>query len=230
MPRVKVTIPDKTSQPYRFNLDHEKVRIGRSGDCDIVIDTPSVSGLHATMERIPGGYILKDQGSTNGITLDDKLMKVIDLNNGDDVKVGDASFDYLLSVEEQDELDTENFVPHEKSKYDADHLANDTDLEEDHGEDERVEQPKSTKMTTPNSRPSPSPMAARTMGVPSSSGGGIGFLGSVAAIILSSLAFFAGMDKSYVKAEKEKGRSEASLLKDIRDGRPALADPEKSEE
>jgi len=88
MPRVSITIPDKNPQPYRFNLDHKKVTIGRSKDSDIIIDEPSVSGLHATMERVDGGYILRDRGSTNGITLDDELMQIIDLRNGDDVKVG----------------------------------------------------------------------------------------------------------------------------------------------
>ena len=114
MPRVKITIPGKTAQPYRFNLDHDAVKIGRAKDCDIIIEEPSVSSVHATMERVSGGYILKDQGSTNGITLDDDLMEIIDLRNGDDVKVGDVKFDYELSEDELDELDLEEFSAQEK--------------------------------------------------------------------------------------------------------------------
>ena len=114
MPRVSITIAGKNSQPYRFTLDRKKVSIGRGADCDIVIDCPSVSSLHCTMERVDGGYILRDRKSTNGITLDEEAMAVIDLRNNNDVKVGDVEFGYELSDEELDDLDEEEFVPQEK--------------------------------------------------------------------------------------------------------------------
>ena len=41
--------------------------MGRGSDNDIVIDSGSVSGSHAEMRRIEGGYELVDLGSTNGI-------------------------------------------------------------------------------------------------------------------------------------------------------------------
>ena len=78
MPRVSITIAGKNSQPYRFTLDRKKVSIGRGADCDIIIDCPSVSSLHCTMERVDGGYILRDRKSTNGITLDKEAMAVIE--------------------------------------------------------------------------------------------------------------------------------------------------------
>ncbi|MDB4740539.1 FHA domain-containing protein, partial [Akkermansiaceae bacterium] len=64
MPRVSITIPGKNSQPYRFKLDRNKVTIGRSADNDIVIDDTSVSSTHCTMDRVDGGYILRDKNST----------------------------------------------------------------------------------------------------------------------------------------------------------------------
>ena len=119
MPRVAIIVPDQTPQPYRFALDRAKVSIGRGKDNDIIIDDPSVSGLHCTMERVSGGYILRDRGSTNSISLDDHDMEIIDLRNGDDVKVGDVVFEYTLSDDELDELDSEDFETHEKKKAEA---------------------------------------------------------------------------------------------------------------
>jgi predicted component of type VI protein secretion system len=107
MPRVSITIPGKNSQPYRFQLDRKKVSIGRSSDNDIIINCPSVSSLHCTMERMNGGYILRDRNSTNGLKLGEDEMAVIDLRNESEVRVGDVKFDYTLSDEELDDLDQE---------------------------------------------------------------------------------------------------------------------------
>ena len=115
MPRVAITISGKSPQPYRFQLNTKKVSIGRSEDNDITIACPSVSSLHCTMERVDGGYILRDRHSTNGISLGDDDMAIIDLRNDSEIKVGDVKFEYTLSDEELDEIDDEDFVPQAKT-------------------------------------------------------------------------------------------------------------------
>jgi len=67
MPRVTISVPDKTPQPYRFELEREFINIGRGGDNDIIIDNASISTQHCMIERVEGGYILRDNGSTNGL-------------------------------------------------------------------------------------------------------------------------------------------------------------------
>ena len=119
MPRVAITISGKSPQPYRFQLDTKKVSIGRSEDNDIIVACPSVSSLHCTMERVDGGYILRDRHSTNGISLGDDDMAVIDLRNDSEIKVGDVKFEYTLSDEELDKIDDEDFVPHAKTAEEA---------------------------------------------------------------------------------------------------------------
>ena len=64
MPRVTITVPERNSQPYRFNLERKSVSLGRGSENDIVIDCSSVSVNHAVMERVEGGYQLRDLGST----------------------------------------------------------------------------------------------------------------------------------------------------------------------
>ncbi len=104
MPRVTITVPDKKPQPYRFQLDRQTVRLGRGSDNDIVIDCGSVSVRHAEMERVPGGYRLRDLGSTNGTKLDGEPQDLIELKNGLAVKLGDVAFDFQLSEEELEEI------------------------------------------------------------------------------------------------------------------------------
>lgn len=104
MPRVTITVPDKTPQPYRFALDRKSVALGRGGDNDIVIDCPSISVRHATMERIEGGYLLRDLGSTNGMKLKGKPCKEAELTDGVTVQIGDVDFGFSLSEEEQEIL------------------------------------------------------------------------------------------------------------------------------
>lgn len=94
-------MPDRTPQPYRFQLDREVVTIGRGSVNDIAVDCASVSVRHAEMVRIEGGYELRDLASTNGTKLDGKRMDVVPLRHGMTVKLGDVSFDFQLSEEER---------------------------------------------------------------------------------------------------------------------------------
>jgi pSer/pThr/pTyr-binding forkhead associated (FHA) protein len=104
MPRVTITVSDRTPQPYRFQLDRMKVNMGRGSENDIVIDDGSVSVRHAVMERIDGGYQLRDLGSTNGIKLEGIQKEIIPLRHGLSVKIGDVSFDFTLTEEEREAL------------------------------------------------------------------------------------------------------------------------------
>lgn len=100
MPRVTITVPEKIPQPYRFDLDRKSVSLGRGSENDIVIENGSISVTHAEMRRVKGGYELRDLGSTNGIKLDGDRRDLIRLQNGLEVKLGDVSFDFLLTDEE----------------------------------------------------------------------------------------------------------------------------------
>jgi len=116
MPRVTISEPGKTPQPYRFKLERSTINIGRSSDNDIIIECGSCSTQHCVMQRVEGGYILKDTQSTNGIKHDDVLMEVIDLFDGMEVLVGDVPLKFRLSDEEQESLSQEEFSSHERKK------------------------------------------------------------------------------------------------------------------
>ncbi|MEI6654706.1 MAG: FHA domain-containing protein [Verrucomicrobiota bacterium] len=110
MPRVTITAPNKTPQPYRFQLERQVVLIGRGSENDIAVDCSSMSVRHAEMLRVEGGYKLRDHGSTNGIKLDGRRCEEIVLRDGLSVKLGDVAFDFELSEEERDTLAREKVL------------------------------------------------------------------------------------------------------------------------
>jgi hypothetical protein len=74
----------------RMVLAEAKSVLGRSRDCDIVIDDPNVSRHHAELHRTPdGGWAVHDLGSTNGVLVNGKRVKrEQQLRAGDRIELG----------------------------------------------------------------------------------------------------------------------------------------------
>ena len=96
MPRICITIPNTTPQPIRFPTDTEVVTIGRSAANDVVIEHGSVSSHHCEMRRAQGGFVLIDLDSTNGVSLNEEEMEIVDLKDGMDLEIGDILFNLSL--------------------------------------------------------------------------------------------------------------------------------------
>ena len=175
MPRITITVPEKNAQPYRFQLDRQTVTLGRGSENDIVIESGSVSVHHAEMRRIQGGYELHDVGSTNGIKLDDVRYEVIPLRNGATAKIGDVSFNFVLSDEESEALAREKLP--ESSPEPA---------------------PITREAELSPSPAAPPPAPAPAVRPPAASGGG-GFSAILIFLILAAAAFFAGMAMRHQK-------------------------------
>jgi pSer/pThr/pTyr-binding forkhead associated (FHA) protein len=180
MPRVVITVPGKNSQPYRFSLDRKVVRIGRSEDNDIVVESGSVSSHHCQMHRVDGGYTLNDMDSTNGIKLDDTRMEVIDLKNNCDIRVGDVELEFELTDEELDELAKEEHKDHEKVK-----------LPPAGGSEPEKTAPKVEDK--PEEKPRKRPAAKPAPVVPQSQSGAGNFLMTLVLLGLAILSFYLGM-------------------------------------
>jgi pSer/pThr/pTyr-binding forkhead associated (FHA) protein len=129
MPRVTITVPENSPQPYRFDLKREVVSIGRNHENDIVIASGSVSGKHAEMRRVEGGYQLIDVGSTNGIKIDGIRHQVAVLQTGMVVKLGDVEFGFTLNEEELAELasESERLILPAADEYQVDEQEDDLD-------------------------------------------------------------------------------------------------------
>ncbi|WP_406690179.1 FHA domain-containing protein [Saccharopolyspora sp. ID03-671] len=68
--------------------------IGRHRDCDIVIDDVTVSRFHAELEIVDGRYFLRDSGSLNGIYVNRRPVKRVELFESDEIWIGKARFTF----------------------------------------------------------------------------------------------------------------------------------------
>ena len=65
----------------------ETITIGRAIECDIRLDTPTVSRHHARIIKRDNIYSLEDLGSKNGTFVNDKLVKLAELIDGDIIRI-----------------------------------------------------------------------------------------------------------------------------------------------
>jgi pSer/pThr/pTyr-binding forkhead associated (FHA) protein len=72
---------------YEIELQDKVTTIGRSSDCDIVIDNSGVSQLHARIRRQGNAIVVEDAKSTNGVFVNGQRVHSQYLNFGDEIVV-----------------------------------------------------------------------------------------------------------------------------------------------
>jgi hypothetical protein len=91
----------------RWPLDEERVTLGRSPDCDIVLLERQVSRYHVRVERDKEGFLLRDLGSKNGTMVNGEPVRgqPYRLRDGDEivlaasVRLGFVAGDATLPLE-----------------------------------------------------------------------------------------------------------------------------------
>jgi predicted component of type VI protein secretion system len=94
MPKLTLFVPD--AEPMKIAFDDQKiVNVGRAEDNDIVLDHDSISGHHAQLKLVDGGYLLVDLDSTNGTFFDGAKAADNPLHHGSQIAFGQvpASFE-----------------------------------------------------------------------------------------------------------------------------------------
>lgn len=71
-----------------FRLSCEQITIGRSPQCDIFLNDMTVSRMHATLDRVSGGYKIVDADSFNGLWVNNFNVKEAALKDGDVIQIG----------------------------------------------------------------------------------------------------------------------------------------------
>lgn len=77
-----------------YDLSKETTTVGRKPSNDIVLDDPTVSGVHASFLHMQHTYV-EDLNSTNGIKLNGKTINKRQLNHGDLVQIGQHEFKFI---------------------------------------------------------------------------------------------------------------------------------------
>ncbi len=84
---VRLDLPDARS--YVLGA---RTRIGRAAECEIVIETSSVSRHHALVHLDGWGAVIEDLNSTNGVYVNGRKHLRARLRDGDAVTIGEAKF------------------------------------------------------------------------------------------------------------------------------------------
>jgi membrane peptidoglycan carboxypeptidase len=89
-------------QPEKYPLLGEKYILGRSSQaCDIVVHNQVVSTTHLSISKDrknPGRFIMKDEGSTNGIYRGKKRIDRLTLRHGDTFTLGPPELEAAVSI------------------------------------------------------------------------------------------------------------------------------------
>ncbi len=94
-PAISLDFIADSEQYISFNLDKPALTIGRASDNDIVVVAPilkvdTVSQHHARLRRDPDGYVVRDLGSKNGMTVNGRQTIENLLQDGDRLRFGEV--------------------------------------------------------------------------------------------------------------------------------------------
>ena len=88
--RAIVSVDDR-----RYVLDGPTASIGRSKECDCVLDDPNISRKHAELRRSEhGDWQVVDLGSTNGVKVNGRRVSSARLSPGDEITLGTLVFNF----------------------------------------------------------------------------------------------------------------------------------------
>lgn len=91
-------VTSELDRGFTYELE-DGVCFGRSGSCDIVIDSPKVSRNHAKIVQSQNyRWMLIDLESTNGTMLNDmRISGPVNINHGDKIQVGNFEFKVVIN-------------------------------------------------------------------------------------------------------------------------------------
>jgi two-component system, cell cycle response regulator len=79
----------------RLPLTPHNFTIGRSTRCDLIIDQKDVSRKHAQIVCVEGRYTIVDEGSSNGVHVNDQRIREYPLSHGDKIQIGQTLLTFL---------------------------------------------------------------------------------------------------------------------------------------
>jgi DNA-binding NtrC family response regulator len=99
--RLQLTVRSGSDAGRSCQVDRDVVTVGKTADCDLVLNDPSVSRRHLRITRTgPSNWVLVDLGSTNGSFLGDTRVENAPIEPGAVLKAGRVEIAFL--AERQD--------------------------------------------------------------------------------------------------------------------------------
>jgi pSer/pThr/pTyr-binding forkhead associated (FHA) protein len=82
----------------RHDVTKQRTTLGRSRDCDVLIEDPSASRRHAELRQEGTAYWIVDLDSTNGLEVNGMRTKRAKLQNGDRITIGSTDVSFRRDV------------------------------------------------------------------------------------------------------------------------------------
>ena len=89
---AKIRIDDGPDKGKAIDIGKLKVYVGRSAVNDLTVNDKAISGTHFEISAAEEGYLLRDLGSTNGVTYQGLRIKEAFLKPGCKFKAGNSTF------------------------------------------------------------------------------------------------------------------------------------------
>lgn len=87
----------------RITLErHKDTRLGRGADCEVLVDDPRCSRVHAVIFYREHGWWLRDYDSTNGTFVNDQKVDEVQLFDGNVVQIGRVRIQFHLEEVSED--------------------------------------------------------------------------------------------------------------------------------
>ena len=94
-----------------FNLNNASFKIGRDRSCEIWIEDPHISRVHALVSHEGEDTLIVDQGSTNGVFVNGKKVEKCILKNGDRILIGTRLFfKYSLEFADYQKIQHQKYI------------------------------------------------------------------------------------------------------------------------
>ncbi|MFT4589997.1 MAG: pSer/pThr/pTyr-binding forkhead associated (FHA) protein [Candidatus Binatia bacterium] len=77
-----------------FKLSDKELIIGRAEDANVRLISPKASRHHAILNRSGDEYVIRDNGSRNGVFLNGLKVHSAIIRDGDLIQVADSEFSY----------------------------------------------------------------------------------------------------------------------------------------
>ncbi|MBW2417652.1 MAG: FHA domain-containing protein [Deltaproteobacteria bacterium] len=99
--RAALVILEGSEIGSEFPLEQEQVIVGRGPGVDLTFQDGAMSCEHAALERIDGGYRVRDLASSNGVYVNSCETLLRELEHGDLLQIGGYVFQYLVEDKER---------------------------------------------------------------------------------------------------------------------------------
>ena len=86
--RSTLTVQYGRQEGVVYELQGDCEVVGRSPKCEIFLNDMTVSRSHATLERVGDGWSIQDDGSFNGVWVNNANIDHVMLHDGDIIQIG----------------------------------------------------------------------------------------------------------------------------------------------